>query len=395
MKPPSDHRAALMAGWLGWTLDAFDFFLVVFCLTAIGHEFHKTDAQVAFSITITLAFRPVGAFLFGLLADRYGRRLPLMLDLVFYSIIEVLSGLAPNFTTFLVLRALFGIGMGGEWGVGASLAMEKVPARLRGLLSGFLQQGYATGYLLAALCYFFLFERVGWRPLFFIGGLPALLAFFVRFHVKESEVWQKTKQESWSQLGRALVSNWKLFLYLAFLMMAMNLASHGTQDMYPTFLERQWHFGAKGRAAITAISMLGAILGGTLVGFISDRIGRRKAMIIALLLAMAVVPLWAYAPSLPLLVAGAIMMQFLVQGAWGVIPAHLSELSPDSVRGFLPGFGYQCGVLLASSVTVVQAMFARRTSYATAMAATAATVFLLAVLAAAVGPERKGAQFGE
>jgi SHS family lactate transporter-like MFS transporter len=395
MKAPSDHRAALLAGWLGWTLDAFDFFLVVFCLTAIGREFHKTDAQVALSITITLAFRPVGAFLFGLLADRYGRRLPLMLDLVFYSIVEVASGLAPNFTTFLVLRALFGIGMGGEWGVGASLAMEKVPARLRGLLSGFLQQGYATGYLLAALCYFFLFERVGWRPLFFIGGLPALLAFFVRYHVKESEVWHKTKQESWSQLGRALISKWKLFLYLAFLMMAMNLASHGTQDMYPTFLERQWHFGVKGRAGITAISMLGAIVGGTLVGFISDRIGRRKAMIGALLLAVAVVPLWAYAPSLPLLVVGAIMMQFLVQGAWGVIPAHLSELSPDSVRGFLPGFGYQCGVLLASSVTVVQAMFARRTSYATAMAATAATVFLLAALAAAVGPERKGAQFGK
>src|SRR5436305_2980712 len=204
--PPSRQGgAAVLAGFLGWTVDAFDFFLVVMCLTAIAAEFKTDVPRVALSITFTLGFRPVGAFIFGLMADRYGRRLPLMLDLIFYSIIEVLSGLAPNYTTFMVLRALFGIGMGGEWGVGASLAMEKVPPRLRGLLSGFLQQGYATGYLLAAICYFLLFERFGWRPLFFIGGLPALLALFVRMHVKESEVWEKTKHETWGQLGRAIV----------------------------------------------------------------------------------------------------------------------------------------------------------------------------------------------
>ena len=391
----SDHRAALLAGYLGWTLDAFDFFLVVFCLTAIGREFHQSDAHMALAITITLAFRPLGAFLFGLLADRYGRRLPLMLDLIFYSIVEVLSGFAPTFTTFLILRALFGIGMGGEWGVGASLAMEKVPPRLRGVLSGFLQQGYATGYLLAAICYFLVFPRYGWRPLFFIGGLPALLALFVRYRVKESEVWQKTKHESWAHLGRAIASHWKLFLYLVLLMMAMNFAAHGTQDMYPTFLERQWHFGVTGRSAVTACSMIGAIAGGTLVGWISDKVGRRRAMIGALLLATLVVPLWAFAPSVPLLVLGAFLMQFLVQGAWGVVPAHLAELSPDSVRGFLPGFGYQCGVLLASSVTYIEAVFAHRTSYAIAMASTAAIVFLLAAAAAAAGPERRGARFGE
>src|SRR5438477_12747205 len=195
-----DHRAALIASFLGWTLDAFDFFLVVFCLTAIGKEFHKSDAAVAFSITLTLVFRPVGAFIFGLLADGYGRRLPLMIDLVFYSIVEVLTGFAPNYTTFMILRALFGIGMGGEWGVGASLAMEKVPARLRGVLSGLLQEGYAAGNLLASLCYFFVFPRWGWRPLFFIGGLPALLALFVRFRVKESEVWKKTRHKDWGEL---------------------------------------------------------------------------------------------------------------------------------------------------------------------------------------------------
>jgi MFS transporter, SHS family, lactate transporter len=390
----SDHRSALVAGYLGWTLDAFDFFLVVMCLSAIGRDFHQTDAKMALATTITLAFRPVGAFIFGLLADRYGRRLPLMLDLVFYSIVEVLSGLAPNFATFMTLRALFGIGMGGEWGVGASLAMEKVPPRLRGVLSGFLQQGYATGYLLAALCYFFLFQRVGWRPLFFIGGLPALLALFVRMRVQESEVWEKTRHANWGDLGRSIAANWKVFLYIVLFMTGMNLASHGTQDMYPLFLERQWGFGVPARAGVTACSMIGAIIGGTLVGWISDRVGRRRAMMSALLLATAVVPLWAFAPSLPLLVLGAFLLQFLVQGAWGVVPAHLTELSPDSVRGFLPGFGYQCGVLFSGSVTYIEAVFARRTTFSIAMAATAAAVFVIAAALAAIGPERRGAKFG-
>src|SRR5881394_2595840 len=223
------HGAALFAGFLGWTLDAFDFFRVVVILTAIAKEFHRTDKEIALSLALTLGFRPVGAFIFGLLADRYGRRLPLMLDLVFYSVVEVLSGLAPNYATFMVLRALFGIGMGGEWGVGASLAMEKVPPKLRGVLSGLLQEGYATGYLLAAVCYFFVFPRWGWRPMIFIGGLPALLALFVRFRVKESEVWEKTRHESWGKLGRSIASHWKVVMYLSILMVMMTLASHGTQ----------------------------------------------------------------------------------------------------------------------------------------------------------------------
>lgn len=393
-EPSSDHGAALTAGFLGWTLDAFDFFLVTLCLTAIGKEFRQSDSAIALSITATLAFRPVGAFLFGLLADRYGRRLPLMIDLVFYSVVEVLTGLAPNYLSFVVLRALFGIGMGGEWGVGASLAMEKVPPRLRGVLSGLLQQGYAVGNLLAAIAYFLVFPRWGWRPLFFLGGLPALLALFVRFRVQESEVWRKNREESWSGLGRAIASHWKLFLYLTLLMTMMNFASHGTQDMYPTFLERQWHFGPAQRSLITGISMLGAILGGVAVGLLSDRRGRRRAMILALLGGVVMVPLWAYAPSMSLLILGAFLIQFLVQGAWGVIPAHLSELSPNSVRGFMPGFAYQCGVLVASSVVYIEAVFARTMSYATAMALTAVTVFILAAVVAAAGKERKGHEFG-
>ena len=390
----SDHRAAVAAGFLGWTMDAFDYFLVVYCLTAIGRDFQVSDAKMALTLTMTLAFRPVGAFIFGLMADRYGRRLPLILNLVFYSLMEVLSGLAPDYTSFLVLRALFGIGMGGEWGVGASLAMEKVPPRIRGLLSGILQQGYAVGNLLAGACYFFLFDKLGWRPLFFIGGLPALLSLFVLFRVKESEVWQKTKQESWNHLFRAILSHWKTFAFIVVLMTCFNFVSHGTQDMYPTFLQRAWNFSAKSRSAMTMVSALGAIIGGTLVGMLSDSMGRRRAMIMALLGAVVVIPLWAFAPSMGLLVAGAFLMQFMVQGAWGVIPAHLSELSPDSVRGFLPGFGYQCGVLIAGTVAYIEAVFAGHTSYSIAMAATAGTVCILASIASYLSREYRGLEFG-
>ncbi len=390
----ADQRNAILAGFLGWMLDAFDFFLVVMTLTAIAHEFGKTDSAIALSITLTLAFRPVGAFIFGLLADRYGRRIPLMIDLVFYSIVEVLSGLAPTYTTFLILRALFGIGMGGEWGVGASLVMEKVPPKWRGIVSGLLQQGYAAGYLLAAVCYFVVFPRYGWRPLFFIGGLPALLALFIRARVKESEVWHRTREQSWSHLGRAIGRNWKTFLYLTVLMAAMNGVSHGTQDLYPTFLQRDWGFTPQRRAALTAFSMIGAIVGGTLAGFWSDRVGRRRMIVISLIGATLVIPAWAFAPSLGVLVAGAFFMQFFVQGAWGVIPAHITELSPDSVRGFLPGFAYQCGVLIASSIAWLEAVFAKSSSYHWAMAFTAGSVFFLCAVVTLLGHEKRGVVYG-
>jgi SHS family lactate transporter-like MFS transporter len=388
------HRAAVTAAFLGWTLDAFDFFIVVMTLTAIAHEFGRADKDLALAITLTLAFRPVGAFVFGLMADRYGRRLPLMLSLVFFSAMEVGSGLVHSYAGFLVLRALFGIGMGGEWGVGAALAMEKAPAKKRGIFSGLLQEGYATGYLLAALVYYFVFPRWGWRPMFFIGGLPALLALFVRYRVKESEVWERTRHGTWQGLGRGIAANGKLFFYLVLLMAGMNFASHGTQDMYPTFLQRDWGFTPQKRALLTAFSMVGAIIGGIAVGHLSDRIGRRRSIAGALVGGILVVPLWAFAPSLGLLAAGAFLMQFMVQGAWGVIPAHINELSPDPVRGFLPGFAYQCGVLLAGAVAYVEAVFAQRMTYAQSMAAVAATVFAFAAVVALLGRERHGHEFG-
>lgn len=386
---------ALIASFLGWTLDAFDFFVLVFVVPSVAKDFNTDIPSIALAITVTLAFRPVGALIFGLLADRYGRRIPLMIDLVFYSVVEVLSGLAPNYTTFLILRALFGIGMGGEWGVGASLAMEKVPPKWRGVLSGLLQEGYAVGYLLAACCYFLVFPTWGWRPMFFIGGLPALLALFVRFKVKESAVWERTRHPNWSSLGRGIVSHWKLFLYLTAVMMMMNFVSHGTQDMYPTFLKEQRGFSPKEVAVIAVIYNIGALTGGICFGLFSDRMGRRRAMILALLLAILMIPLWAYAPNMPLLIVGSFLMQFMVQGAWGVIPAHITELSPDSVRGFLPGFAYQCGVLLAGSVAYIEAVFAKTMNYAHAMAVTALTVFILGAIVIALGKERRGFVFGE
>ena len=389
-----DYLYALLASFLGWTLDAFDFFVVVFVMRHLAQEFHTGIPAIAATITATLACRPVGALIFGLLADRYGRRRPLMVNLVFYSAVEVLSGLATDYTTFLILRALFGIGMGGEWGVGASLAMEKAPARWRGLLSGVLQEGYAVGYLLAACCSFFILPHWGWRAMFFIGGLPALLALFVRSKVKESAIWEKSRPENWETVQSRIIPHWKLFLYLTLLMMMMNFISHGTQDMYPTFLKEQRGFSDQ-RTAVTAIIYnLGALSGGIFFGAFSDRMGRRRSMIIALVMAVLLIPLWAFGPSGPLLVLGAFLMQFMVQGAWGVVPAHISELSPDSVRGFLPGFAYQCGVLLAGSVAWMESVFAKSLTYSTAMAMTALTVFVLGIVVIAAGKEKRASIFG-
>jgi len=390
----SDHVHAVVASFLGWMLDAFDFFLVVFVLTDIGREFGRSRLAMTSAITLTLAMRPIGAFIFGLMADRYGRRLPLMIDLVFFSIVEVLSGLAPNYWSFMVLRALFGIGMGGEWGVGASLAMEKAPRRLRGLLSGFLQEGYACGYLLAALCYRFVYPHWGWRPMFLLGGLPALVAIYVRLGVKESDVWERTRARNWSHLGRAIVSNWKLFLFIFVMMTMMNFVSHGTQDLYPLFLQTDKGLSPRQVSNVAMIYNVGAILGGLILGRYSDLVGRRRAMVTSLVLAVTMIPVWAYAGTVFLLMMGAFMLQFFVQGAWGVVPAHINELAPDNVRGFLPGFAYQCGVAVAGAAPTIQEALAERHGYPNTMAATATIVFLAAALIVWLGREKHATEFG-
>jgi SHS family lactate transporter-like MFS transporter len=386
---------SFLCAFSGWALDGFDFFLVVFSLTGIGHSFSEPDKTVALALTATLAFRPVGAFVFGLMADRYGRRLPLAANLLAFAIVEGFTGLAHTFGEFLIARSVFGIVMGGQWGVGATLAMEKAPVRLRGILSGVLQEGYAFGYLLAAAAYFLLFDRFSWRPLFFLGPIPALAAaIFVAFSVTESSVWEHTKEPDWTQLWRALAVHWKLLGYVIVFMMSMHMTSHGTQDLYPTFLQREWGVSVRGRAFLSALSMVGGIVGALFVSTISDRIGRRRAMVLALIAGLCVIPLWAFSPNLLMLTMGAIFMQFCVQGAWGVLPAHLSEISPDSIRGSLPGLGNQCGVLLASVVVYLEAAFARNGHYSNAMAGTAAIVFSLAILLTVLGTEKRGAEFG-
>jgi SHS family lactate transporter-like MFS transporter len=389
----ANQRNALIASFLGWTLDAFDFFILVMVLDAVAKTFGRTRPEIALTLTASLAMRPVGAFLFGIMADRYGRRLPLMLDLIFYSIVEVLSGLAPSYTTFLILRLLFGVGMGGEWGVGASLAMEAVVPKWRGVLSGLLQEGYALGYLLAAIAYFTVFPHFGWRAMFFIGGLPALLALFVRARVRESDAWHDHKMTDWGSYRRAIGANWRLFLYLVLLMTMMNLISHGTQDMYPTFLQQQRQFSPQQTAGITIVSMIGAFAGGILFGLFSDRSGRRRAMATAALCGVLLVPLWVFAPSTALIVVGAFLMQFMVQGAWGVVPAHINELSPGPLRGFFPGFAYQLGVLFASSITYIEAVLGEHFTYAQAMGILAAGMLFIAAIVITLGPEAKGVSF--
>jgi MFS transporter, SHS family, lactate transporter len=392
----ANQRNALLAGFLGWTLDAFDFFVLTFVLAPIAKEFHLDVAHIALAITASLATRPLGAFLFGLLADRYGRRLPLMLDILFYSAVEFLSGFAPNFSVFLILRLLYGIGMGGEWGVGASLALESVPAKWRGVFSGLLQEGYALGYLLAAIAYWTVFPHWGWRALFFLGGAPALLTLFIRAKVKESGAWIATRREhhNWTGYATEVLSNSRRFLYLVLLMAMMNFISHGTQDLYPTFLQQQRGFSTKLTSIITVVSMLGAICGGLAIGLFSDHWGRRRSMAGAVLGAIVLIPLWIFAPGVAWILIGAFALQFMVQGAWGVIPAHINELSPDRLRGFFPGFAYQVGVLIASSSAYIEARLAHQLGYAKAMAIFAATVLAAGAAVIAAGPEAHRITFG-
>jgi len=395
------QRNTFIACFLGWTLDALDFFLLTFVFAPVAHEFGRTIPQVTFAITITLMMRPLGAFIFGWLGDRFGRRLPLMIDIVFYSVIELLTAFAPNFGTFLLLRALFGIGMGGEWGLGASLAMESLPTPARGLFSGILQQGYAFGYLLAALVYWIVFPIFGWRGLFVAGALPALLVIYIRAHVPESPVWQRNRAAGKSfELQRLIKEHGALLIYAALLMTAFNYMSHGTQDLYSTFLEKQRGFGVSATSTITIVYAIGMICGGTVIGFLSQRWGRRRCIILSAICGMLLIPAWIFSPGTPLLIAGGFLMQFMVQGAWGIVPVHLNELSPGAVRGTFPGVAYQLGNLFAANTAVVEARLADHfrdakghPDYAKALALFTLVIFLALILLAAIGREERGKEF--
>jgi len=397
------QRNTFIACFLGWTLDALDFFLLTFVFVPVAHEFGRTIPQVTFAITLTLMMRPLGAFIFGWLGDRFGRRIPLMIDIVFYSVIELLTAFAPNFGTFLLLRALFGIGMGGEWGLGASLAMESLPTHTRGLFSGILQQGYAFGYLLAALVYWIVFPHFGWRGLFVVGALPALLVIYIRAHVPESPVWERNRASGRIRrvdLRRFLQEHGSLLIYAALLMTAFNYMSHGTQDLYATYLQKQRGFNSDQTSRIAIIYAVGMICGGTVVGYLSQHWGRRRVIILSATFGMLLIPLWIFAPSTALLVVGGFLIQFMVQGAWGVVPVHLNELSPPDFRGTFPGLAYQLGNFAAAYAAQQQAWLAtnffgtnENPNYALTMALVQCFVFLAIILLAAIGPEKHGREF--
>ena len=396
------QRNTFIACFLGWTLDALDFFLVTFVLVPLGHDFGQTIPKVAFAITLTLMMRPVGAFIFGILGDKFGRRIPLMADIIFYSVMELLTAFAPNFTVFLILRALFGIGMGGEWGLGASLAMESLPTHARGLFSGILQQGYAVGYLLAALVYWIVFPHFGWRGLFVAGALPAFLVIYIRARVPESPVWQRARAKQQPRLKMSIFvrQHGALFIYAALLMTAFNYMSHGTQDLYATFLEKQRGFGVSAKSMISIVYATGAICGGAVMGFLSQQWGRRRVIILSAICGMLLIPLWIFAPTTALLIMGGFLIQFMVQGAWGVVPVHLNELSPPEFRGTFPGLAYQLGNFAAAYAAQQQAWLAEHfrlangePNYALTMALVEAVVFLVMIFLAAIGREERGKEF--
>jgi MFS transporter, SHS family, lactate transporter len=398
-----NQRNTFFACFLGWALDAFDFFLLTFVIVPMAGDFGTSIAELSYAITLTLAMRPVGAFIFGLLGDRFGRRMPLMIDIIFYSLMELLTAFSPNYTWLLIFRALYGIGMGGEWGLGASLAMETLPTAARGLFSGILQQGYAFGYLLAAVVYWIVFPLFGWRGLFVAGALPAFLVLYIRAQVPESPVWLQRQSEThnfWSDLLVVLKRHWLLFLYVILLMTAFNAMSHGTQDMYQTFLGEQRHYGVTQKAATGIIYAVGAICGGTVVGHLSQKWGRRRSIILTAVFGIILIPLWVFPPSFALLVIGGFAMQFMVQGAWGIVPVHLNELSPGTVRGTFPGVAYQLGNLFAANTAVVEARLADHfhdasghPDYAKALAIFTLVIFLMLILLAAIGREERGKEF--
>ncbi|CFC22409.1 sialic acid-transport membrane protein nanT [Mycobacterium tuberculosis] len=400
-----DQRNAFMASFLGWTMDAFDYFLVVLVYADIATTFHHTKTDVAFLTTATLAMRPVGALLFGLWADRVGRRVPLMVDVSFYSVIGFLCAFAPNFTVLVILRLLYGIGMGGEWGLGAALSMEKVPAERRGVFSGLLQEGYAFGYLLASVAALVVMNWLGlsWRGLFGLSIIPALISLIIRYRVKESEVWEAaqdrmrlTKTRIRDVLGNPAIV--RRFVYLVLLMTAFNWMSHGTQDVYPTFLTATTDHGA-GLSSLTArwivvIYNIGAIIGGLAFGTLSQRFSRRYTIVFCAALGLPIVPLFAYSRTAAMLCLGSFLMQVFVQGAWGVIPAHLTEMSPDAIRGVYPGVTYQLGNLLAAFNLPIQERLAESHGYPFALAATIVPVLLVVAVLTAIGKDATGIRFG-
>lgn len=381
------------AGILGWILDAFDFFVLVFLVDVLAKNFLVSKGAIVWTITVTLATRPLGALLLGTLADRYGRRKPLIACVIYFSIVTALTPFAPTYAVFVLLRALYGIGMGGYWGIGASLVMESSPQRWRGLFSGMMQGGYSVGYLLAAVALRILQPSLGWRSMFLAGLLIACAIVILTVLSPESAAWKKTRLESFTGILRVLAQHKKDFAYLVLLMTTMTCLSHGTQDLYPDFLKSVHHFSNKVVSDIAILYNVGALSGALVIGHYSDRLGRRRSMIVALIISLLSIPLWAFGPSMTMLAAGSFIMQFGVQGAFGVIPAHLNELSPSSVRSVFPGVVYQLGMLLGAPSVVMEFALQRHFGYQWSLAGFESCVIVGLILMFGLGPERRGRDF--
>ena len=395
----SAQRSTLFAGVGSWTLDAFDYFILVFVLTAVADTFKTSVVAVSVAITLTLAMRPLGALIFGAIAERIGRKPVLIANIVIFAVIELLTALAPNLPTFIALRVVYGIAMGGIWGVASALTMETIPQRARGRVSGLFQAGYPLGYLIASIVYGLLFTHIGWRGMFGIGVIPILLAVFIALRVKESPVWLATRGDNakakkaafWPAVGQ----HWPTLIYAVVLMAAFNYFSHGTQDLYPTFLKEQHGFDPGVVSVIAICYNIAAIIGGIIAGTLSQRYGRKKIIIIFALLALPCIPLWGFASGAWALGIGAFLMQFMVQGAWGVIPAYLNELVPEGTRAVLPGFVYQLGNVIASPNATLQAGIAQATGgdYGLAMAVVAGTVAIVIAIMMFFGKETRDTRF--
>ena len=384
------QRHTVFAAYLGWTLDAFDFFLLIFLVSDLSKAFGTSVENITWAITLTLALRPLGAFVFGRLADRYGRKPVMMIDVMLYAGLGFLTAFSPNLTVFLIIRALFGVAMGGEWGVGASLTMESIPAKSRGIVSGLLQAGYPSGLLLASAVYWVLYPLIGWRGMFMVGLVPALLVLYIRKSVQESPGFHAHKAKAAPGTLAVLREHWRLALYAMLFMMAMNFFSHGTQDLYKTMLEIDHGLSHGWISGINLVAAVGAILGGLAFGALSQRIGRRRALILGALLALPLIPFWAFSSSPWVLGAAGFAMQFMVQGCWGIIPAHLNELSPAEARGTFPGVVYQLGNFLASYNATMQAKIELAYgSYGAALAVVAAGAAIFIAVFALMGREAR------